>query len=603
MSENVLKERKDMDPRYEWDLTTLFADDAAWEKAFSALDDDIAKASSFAGTLKDASHIKACFAWETEVSRRLDDVICYASLRHSEDSRDHTAQSMYSRAFGKYAQLAGAVSFIQPEILSLPEDQLNALAKDPLLADYAYTMQKLIREKPHTLSAPEEKVLSSLSDALRASGETASTLQDADLRFEAAADSEGNMHEVTGSSYIPLQMSTDRTLRKNSFMSYYNSYRQHIHTFASTYAGCVKAATAEAKLRGYESSRQASMAANNIPVSVYDNLIQTVHDNMDAMYRYVALRKKILGLDELHYYDVYAPLSAGDHASYTYQQAQQMVLDAVAPLGKDYVNRVRAAYKDGWIDVYPNVGKSGGAYSSGTYDSNPFILLNFTGSLDSVSTLAHEMGHSQHTWLTQHHQPAQYSGYSLFVAEVASTVNENLLIEQLLQNCHEPARRLALLNQYLEGFKGTVYRQTMFAEFEKEAHAMQERGESLDAEALDHLYQKLVAQYFGKDLVMDDEVAYEWARIPHFYSPFYVYVYATGYTSAVALSEGILKEGEPAVKKYLEFLSMGGSADPLDELRHGGVDLTTPAPIQKALDKFRRVLDDAEETYAQLQNK
>ena len=464
-------------------------------------------------------------------------------------------------------------------------------------------MQKLIREKPHTLSAPEEKVLSSLSDALRASGETASTLQDADLRFEAAADSEGNMHEVTGSSYIPLQMSTDRTLRKNSFMSYYNSYRQHIHTFASTYAGCVKAATAEAKLRGYESSRQASMAANNIPVSVYDNLIQTVHDNMDAMYRYVALRKKILGLDELHYYDVYAPLSAGDHASYTYQQAQQMVLDAVAPLGKDYVNRVRAAYKDGWIDVYPNVGKSGGAYSSGTYDSNPFILLNFTGSLDSVSTLAHEMGHSQHTWLTQHHQPAQYSGYSLFVAEVASTVNENLLIEQLLQNCHEPARRLALLNQYLEGFKGTVYRQTMFAEFEKEAHAMQERGESLDADALDHLYQNLVAQYFGKDLVMDDEVAYEWARIPHFYSPFYVYVYATGYTSAVALSEGILKEGEPAVKKYLEFLSMGGSADPLDELRHGGVDLTTPAPIQKALDKFRRVLDDAEETYAQLQNK
>ena len=374
-----------------------------------------------------------------------------------------------------------------------------------------------------------------------------------------------------------------------------------IHTFAATYSGVIKNHTTEARLRGFESSRQMSLFANNIPESVYDMLIETVHKCMPYMYRYVQLRKKILGVEELHYYDTYAPLCASNNKKYSYEEAQQMVLDAVAPLGKDYVQRVKDAYTDGWIDVYPNVGKSGGAYSSGTYDSNPFILTNFTGSLDSVSTLAHEMGHSQHTWLTNHTQPAQYANYSLFVAEVASTVNECLLIEQLLEDCDDPATRLYLLNQYLEGFKGTVYRQTMFAEFEKEAHAMSERGESLTGEALCDLYERLIKLYFGEDLIVDEEVRYEWARIPHFYNPFYVYVYATGYTSAVALAQGILKDKEPAVKKYLEFLSMGGSQYPLDELKHGGVDLSTPAPIEKALEKFNEVLEDAEKTFAKLQ--
>ena len=457
-----------------------------------------------------------------------------------------------------------------------------------------------MRQKPHTLSTSEETLLSSLQEALSASGDTAETLMDADLVFDSVKDSEGTEHEVTGSSYIPLEMSTDRVLRENAFHSYYKSYAQHIHTFASAYAGCVKGAVAEARIRGYGSSREMSMSTDNIPVSVYDNLIDTVHANMDKMYRYVRLRKKILGVDELHYYDVYAPLAGDVDRHYTYEQAKEMVLKAVRPLGDAYVKRVADAYKDGWIDVYPNKGKTGGAYSSGTYDSNPFILMNFTGSLDSVSTLAHEMGHSQHTWLTNHHQPAHYSGYTMFVAEVASTVNENLLIEQLLADCTDPKERLYLLNQYLEGFKGTVYRQTMFAEFEKEAHAMQERGESLDAAALCRLYEGLIRTYFGEDLVMDEEVKYEWARIPHFYRPFYVYVYATGYTSAVALSEGILKEGKPAADRYLEFLSMGSSAYPLDELKHGGVDLSTPAPIQRALDKFDRVLDDVEETLKKL---
>lgn len=598
---DILKERSEMDPAYEWDLTTLFADDAAWEAVLSEMGAKVKEASAFPGTLKDAHSILSWLQWQTETSRRLNDVFCYASLRQSEDTRDGEAGSMYSRAFALCVQFESACAFAEPEILSLSEEKLESIVSDPCLKEFRFLLENMIRQKAHTLSSSEETLLSAFGEALSASQQTAEALQDADLVFGSAADADGNEHEVTGSSYIPLQMSGDRVLRENSFRSYYASYKQHIHTFAASYAGCVRAAAAEAKVRGFGSSREMSLFANNIPVSVYDNLIDTVHRNMDAMYRYVSLRKKILGIEDLHYYDVYAPLSAGSSRSYTYEEAQQMVLDAVAPLGSEYVSRVRDAYHDGWIDVFPNKGKSGGAYSSGTYDSNPFILTNFTGSLDSVSTLAHEMGHSQHTWLTSHTQPAQYGDYSLFVAEVASTVNENLLIEQLLEKCDDPKERLSYLNQYLEGFKGTVYRQTMFAEFEKEAHAMQERGEALTSDSLCALYERLIRLYFGDELIMDEEVRYEWARIPHFYRPFYVYVYATGYTSAAALSEMILHDGEPAVKKYLEFLSMGSSRYPMDELRHGGVDLATPAPIQKALDKFRNVLDDAERTFAAIQ--
>jgi oligoendopeptidase F len=599
MSEQ-LKERKDMDPAYEWDLTTLYQNDEEWEKALADLDHYAAELAAYKGKLTDADSILACLNLLQEAARKIEDVFCYASLRHSEDTRDAAAQAMYSRAFSKYTLLSSAAAFINPEILSLPDEKLKEITADEKLKDYRFKLEDLIRQKPHTLSTSEETLLTSFQEAISASGDTAETLMDADLVFDSVKDSQGSEHEVTGSSYIPLQMSTDRVLRENAFHSYYKSYKQHIHTFASAYAGCVKGAVAEARVRGYSSSREMAMSSDNIPVSVYDNLISAVRANMDKMYRYVSLRKKILGLDELHYYDVYAPLAGDIDKKYTYEEAKEMVCQAVSPLGEEYVERVRNAYKDGWIDVYPNKGKSGGAYSSGTYDSNPFIMMNFTGSLDSVSTLAHEMGHSQHTWLTNHHQPAQYAGYTMFVAEVASTVNENLLIEQLLRDCDDPKERLYLLNQYLEGFKGTVYRQTMFAEFEKEAHAMQERGESLDADALCHLYEGLIKDYFGSDLVMDEEVQYEWARIPHFYRPFYVYVYATGYTSAVALSEGILKEGKPAADRYLEFLSMGSSAYPLDELRHGGVDLSTPEPIQRALDKFDRVLDDVEETLKKL---
>lgn len=595
-----LKERKDLDEQYFWDLQTLFASEEEWEKALNKCDEYVGEFAAYSGKLKDADTILSCLKAQVKAFGHLENVYCYASLRNTEDMRNNKAQSMYSRAMGKYTSLMAATAFITPEILSLDDATLNKLVNDEKLADYRHLLEDLLRQKAHTLSTKEETLLSKLQQALGASGEAAEKLENADLAFAPVEDGEGKTHEVSGATFVPLQMSKDRTLRKNAFTSYYAQFKQHIHTFAATYAGCVKGDVAEAEIRGYASSREMHMSGNNIPLSVYDNLIATVEKNMDKMHRYAALRKRILGVDELHYYDVYAPLSEKKEKEYSWEEAKELVVEAVKPLGEAYVQRVKDAYRDRWIDVYPNKGKRGGAFSSGTYTSNPYILLNFTNGLDDVSTLAHEMGHSQHSWLANHTQPQHYADYTLFVAEVASTVNENLLIEQLLEKTSDLEERLALLNQYLEGFKGTVYRQTMFAEFEKEAHAMQERGESLDSDSLCSLYESLVRKYFGDTLVIDDEVKYEWARIPHFYRPFYVYVYATGYTSAVALSEGILKDGEPAVKKYLEFLSMGSSQYPLDELKHGGVDLSTSEPIQRALDKFGRVLDEVEDILKKL---
>ena len=599
----LLKERRELDPQFMWDLTSMYATDEEWEKALSTLEESIWKAAAFQGRLTDAQSIAAYLDAATELGRTLSNLYCYASMRRSEDTRAEAAQSMYARINANYVKAISAIAFAEPEILSLPQQTLDDIADQECLKNHRFTLEKLLRQKPHTLSAAEEQLLAGFGEVFGAPAEIADNLQDADLVFDSVQDGEGHTVEVTGSNYITLQMSQDRTLRERAFRSYYKGYRQHSNTFAAAYSGAVKAATAEAVARHYASSRAMSMAGENIPAEVYDNLVSAVRAHLSAMYRYVALRKKILGLDELHYYDVYAPLVGERKESYTYGQAQQMVLDAVAPLGEDYQALVKKAYAERWIDVYPNKGKSGGAYSSGTYDSNPYILMNFTGTLDSVSTLAHEMGHSMHTWHSNHAQPPQYADYTLFVAEVASTVNENLMIEQLLKQEQDPARRLYLLNQYLENFKGTVYRQTMFAEFEREAHAMAERGEALSPAALNSLYAGLVKDYFGPELVMDEEVQYEWARIPHFYRPFYVYKYATGYSTAVALSEAILTEGESAVKRYREFLSMGGSAYPLDELRHAGVDLATPAPVNAALDKFERILDDAEQTLARMTQK
>ena len=591
-----VKERSEIQQQYKWDLTSLFESDEKWEEKLASLKGQQQVALSYQGKLDNAQTIYQYLKWDYSITSDLSDLFCYASLRHSEDTRDSNATSMYSRIYSLYVEISSASAFARPEILSLDDDKLKAIIEDDQLKDYKFMLEDLYREKKHTLSAKEEIVISSFGESFAAASEISESLRDSDLTFDDIIDGEGKKYPLSESSYIHYQMSDDRTLRKSAFESYYKTYKQHIHTFASAYRAQVKTAVTEARLRGYGSSREMSLSKNNIPLSVYDNLIESVHRHLNLMYRYLAIRKKLLSVDELHYYDVYAPLSKGSNKQYTYKQAQQMVLEAVSPLGKEYQKKVQQAFDEKWVDVYPNVGKSNGAYSSGTYHSNPYIMMNFNGSLDSVSTLAHEMGHSLHTYLTNSHQPVQYSDYSLFVAEVASTVNENLLIDQLLQNCNDPRERLALLNEYLEGFKGTVYRQTMFAEFEMKAHQMAQQGQSLDCDSLSEVYENLIKLYFGDELVIDPEVKYEWARIPHFFNPFYVYVYATGYTSAVAIKEGILKQGQSAVDRYLEFLSMGSSDYPLNELKHAGVDLTNSESIDRAFEKLEEILDDAEKT-------
>ena len=591
-----VKERSEIQQQYKWDLTSLFESDEKWEEKLSSLKGQQQVALSYQGKLDNAQTIYQYLKWDYSITSDLSDLFCYASLRHSEDTRDSNATSMYSRIYSLYVEISSASAFARPEILSLQDDKLKAIIEDDQLKDYRFMLEDLYREKKHTLSAKEEIVISSFGESFAAASEISESLRDSDLTFDDIVDDEGKKYPLSESSYIHYQMSDDRTLRKRAFESYYKTYKKHIHTFASAYRAQVKTAVTEARLRGYGSSREMSLSKNNIPLSVYDNLIESVHRHLNLMYRYLAIRKKLLTVDELHYYDVYAPLSKGSNKQYTYKQAQQMVLEAVSPLGKEYQKKVQQAFDEKWVDVYPNVGKSNGAYSSGTYHSNPYIMMNFNGSLDSVSTLAHEMGHSLHTYLTNSHQPVQYSDYSLFVAEVASTVNENLLIDQLLQNCNDPRERLALLNEYLEGFKGTVYRQTMFAEFEMKAHQMAQQGQSLDCDSLSEVYENLIKLYFGDELVIDPEVKYEWARIPHFFNPFYVYVYATGYTSAVAIKEGILKQGQSAVDRYLEFLSMGSSDYPLNELKHAGVDLTSSESIDRAFEKLEEILDDAEKT-------
>ena len=602
-----LKERKDIETAYKWDLSTLYPSDAAFEEDFRKLDDRIAAVAAFEGTLNDAARIRACFDADTELDLRLSDLFCYANLRRAEDTRAEDAQAMYMRIYAKYVEAMTRTSFVRPEILSLPEETLQAIKEDACLADYSYTMERLLRTKPHTLTADQEELLASFGEVFAAPAEIADNLMDADLVFDPVTDSEGKEHEVGSASYIDLQMSQDRVLRENAFRSFYKGYREHNNTFAASYGGTVKGHVAEARARQYGSSREMSMAHENVPVSVYDSLIEAVRNNLPVMYDYVAFRKDLLGLPELHYYDVYAPLVADLDRKYSYEDAQAVILEALAPLGPDYVKTVESAFRDRWIDVYPNKGKSSGAFSSGTYRSNPYILCNYTGNLNEVSTIIHEMGHSMHSRNSNRTQPPHYADYTIFVAEVASTVNENLLIHYLLEHTEDPKERLSLLNQQLENFKGTVYRQTMFAEFEKCAHAMAEQGEPLTPTALNALYEGLIADYFGEGLVLDEEVALEWSRIPHFYRPFYVYKYATSYSAAVALSEAILAEAktvgteaamadpDSALRRYRTFLTLGGSMDPLDELKIAGVDLSTPEPVEAALKKFADVLAEAKE--------
>ena len=596
-----IKTRAELDPALTWDLAPMYESDEAWEKEFSELDTLLQDFLKFQGHLADSPAVlKQAFEADDALSLSIERLYVYSHLKADEDTGNSANQARHDRISARSAEISGECAWFQPELLAMDESRFNAYLEDETLAFYRRTLKEIGEERKHTLSAAEERILSLSSDVLGTPHKAFSLLNDADLRFPVIEDEKGEKIEVTHGNYIKLLESPARPVRKAAFEAVYDTYSGMKNTLAALLDGEVKIHVLDAQLRSFPSAIESSLFGDKVPVSVYENLIGAIHRNLPLIYRYFALRAKVLKLGKLDMYDIHTPLLPECRLEVSWEEAVKQVCDSLQVLGPEYHSAIGQAFENRWIDVPECRGKRSGAYSSGCFGSPPYMLLNFSGTLDSMFTLAHELGHSMHSYFSDRNQPYHYAGYRIFVAEVASTVNENLMIEQLLQKESDPAERMALLAQYLENFKGTVYRQTMFAEFEMQAHRMAEQGEALNPAALNSLYLGLIRDYFGDELVIDDEVQYEWARIPHFYRPFYVYKYATGYSTATALSEGIRTEGEPAVKRYLEFLSMGGSRYPLDELKHAGVDLTTPAPVAAALEKFQRLLEDAEETAAKL---
>ena len=598
-----IRKRSEVAAEFTWDLTDIFPSDEAWRAEYEALKPYAETVAAYQGRLgESAETLLAYFRLDDELNVRVGRLYGYANCKADEDTSNGFYQDLRGKALSLSVTLSGAGAFAASELLALSDETLTRFyAEQPELATYRRPIEQVRRRRAHILSPECEALLASAGEMADGPDAIFGVFHNADLRFPAVTDGAGAEQPLTDATFVPLLQSGDRTLRRNAFETYYATLGGYRNTLAATLDAQFKQLRFFANARRYPSTLDAALDATEVPVSVYDSLIESVHANLDKMYRYVALRRRLLGADELHMYDVYTPIVPDVAEEIPFEQAKATVLDALAVLGEDYTAMLREGFDHRWLDVYPNVGKRGGAYSSGIARPHPYVLLNQTDDLDSQFTIAHEMGHAMHSYLSCKHQPVCTSDYVIFVAEVASTCNEVLLMRHLLRKSTDRRERAYLINHFLDQFKGTVYRQTMFAEFEREAHAMVERGEALNAAALNALYKRLVTDYFGNDMVIDDEIQYEWARIPHFYRPFYVYKYATGYSTAVALSEGILKEGEPAVKRYKEFLSMGGSAYPLDELRHAGVDLATPAPVDAALEKFERILDDAEATLAKLQ--
>ncbi|HHW61224.1 MAG TPA: oligoendopeptidase F, partial [Syntrophomonadaceae bacterium] len=508
--------------------------------------------------------------------------------------------AMCDRVESLAVQLASCTAFIVPEILSIPEENLQAfMDENSELQVYRHFIDELLRQRPHILSPEEEKLLAMVADVSMASGNIFTMLNNADIKFPAIRDEEGREIELTKGRYGTFMESHDRRVRKDAFEALYSSYGKVINTLGATLNASIKTDIFYARARKYPSAIEASLDQDNVPLAVYDRLIESVHAYLTHMYRYMELRKRLLGLDELHMYDIYVPLVPDYKVNILYEEAKKKVLEALEPLGPEYLSQMKNGLEDGWIDVYENEGKTSGAFSWGTYDTKPYILMNYDNRLDDLFTLAHEMGHSMHSYYSNQQQPYVYSQYSIFVAEVASTVNESLLMDYLLNKSQDRQEKIYLLNHYLEEFRGTIYRQTMFAEFEKIVHEKVERGEALTPDKLNEIYVDLNRLYYGPNVIMDPQIAMEWARIPHFYSAFYVYKYATGFSSATAIKQQIISEGQPAVDRYLRFLGSGSSDYPIELLKRAGVDLTTPEPVEAALNYFGCLLDELEELTAQ----
>ena len=594
--EKKIPVRSEADPKYTWALEDVYANNDVWKADLEKARALPAQLAAYKGHLGDSAQKLLEFLQLGDgISVLFASLYGYAQRRSDEDTANSLYQGMTSQAMSAMVAVDAASSFETPELLAIPDDKLEQFyQEEPALETYRLALTRIRSKRAHILSDAEEKLLAAAGEMSQAPDSVYSVFADADLKFPSATDKDGNSHPVTHGTYIPLMHSADRVLRKSAFASLYSVYGQFRNTAAALLSAQVKQLKFYADARKYDSTLQASLDGNYVPTEVYTNLISAVHENMAPMYRYVDLRRKLLGVDELHMYDLYTPIVSDVDVNIPYEEAKQTVYDALACMGDDYRAILKEGFDNRWIDVYENVGKCSGAYSAGLR-KHPYVLLNYSGTLDSMFTLAHEMGHAIHSYLSNKHQPVAYSNYSIFVAEVASTCNEALLMQHLLKTTKDKKRRAYLINYFLEQFRTTLYRQTMFAEFELEINRRNERGESLTAESLNALYHELNHQYFGDDIVIDKEIDLEWARIPHFYYDYYVYQYATGYSAAIALSRRILKEGAPAVKDYIHFLSGGCSTDPISLLRGAGVDMASTAPIHDALQLFDELITEMEQ--------
>lgn len=591
-----IPERAELAQQDKWAIEDIYATDELWEADLEKARGYIPKIAAFAGHLGESAQMLLAYAqMEEEIEVLASDLANYAMRRADEDVRVAKYQAMTGRLMSSFVELNAAGSFATPELMAIPDETFEGFfTACPELERYRRYLLDIRRRRAHVLSPAEEKLLAAAGEMAQAPDNIYGLLTDADMKFPDCTDGEGNKHPLSHGTYISYMESGDRALRKSAFENLYHTYGSFGNTIAAVLASQVKQLQFFAQARKYGSAMEASLDVTNVPTSVYTNLIEAVHKNLDKMYRYVDLRKKLLGVDELHMYDLYVPVVEGVEMKFTFEEAKEIALKALAPLGEDYLALIREGFENRWIDVYENEGKRSGAYSAGAR-VHPYVLLNFKGTLDDVFTLVHEMGHSIHSYLSNTRQPTAYQDYVIFVAEVASTCNEALLMEYLLSVTTDKKERAYLINHFLEQFRGTLYRQTMFAEFELEANEMTRRGEGTTADALCALYKKLNEQYFGPEMVVDDEIALEWARIPHFYYDYYVYQYATGYAAAIALSRRILREGEPAVRDYLGFLSGGCSADPITLLRGAGVDMASPKPVEDATALFDSLIGEMEE--------
>ncbi len=577
-----------------WAIEDLYATDAAWEEDLKTVAADQEELASFAGKLADPRQLHDYLQRSEALNTKADRLGNYCMRKADEDTRNATYQAMQGRFMSVFVALGAATSFDTPEIMAISEEDMERFyAEYPPLERYRRYLTNLRRRKEHTLSAAEEKILAAAGEMAEAPDTIYGALADADLTFPDAVDSNGEKHPLTQGTFVPLEESTDRSLRKSAYENLYDSFAAFKNTAAATLNAQNKQLKFFAEARKYPNAFERSLDRTNVPTSVYLNLIEAVHNNLDKMHRYVRLRKKLLGVEELHFYDVYTPLVADVDKKIPYEEAKQTIYDALYPLGDAYRAILREGFENRWIDVYQNVGKRSGAYSAGA-QVHPFVLMNYSGTLDSQFTLAHEMGHAIHSYLSNKHQNPIDADYVIFVAEVASTCNEALLMEYLLSKTTDKKERAYLINHFLDQFKGTIYRQTMFAEFELNIGRLAAQGQTLTAEVLCAEYKRLNEAYYGPDMVVDDRIAMEWARIPHFYYNYYVFQYATGYSAAIALSRRILREGESAVRDYLDFLSGGCSKSPIDLLKGAGVDMTSPEPVSQALELFGQLLDEME---------